>query len=259
MPDETLDRPEVLRALFHPRPEYALAGAVSGVQLVSVEVEPGISTGGRLYVAGADAPAILYWHGNGEIAADYDDIAPLYVGMGITLFVVDYRGYGSSEGSPTCHNLVLDARAAFDASGGIFEEYRLAPSRLYVMGRSLGSAAAMEVAARGDDRLSGLIIESGFADTLALLARLAVRVEGITQYSDCFDNADKISRVAVPTLIIHGQNDVLIPAANGEELFRCSGALDKRLLILPGAGHNDLMLVGGEEYFQAIRAFVFGA
>jgi len=258
MPHPILDQPEILRLIFHPRPDYPLAVGAPGEQSLSVEVEPGISIGARLYAAPSDAPAILYWHGNGEIAADYDAFAPLYTGMGITLLVADYRGYGMSTGTPTCSNLLSDAAAVFRAADGIFDHHGLTPSRLYIMGRSLGSAAAIEVAAQASAELAGLIVESGFADTFALLSRLGWRVEGTTEQQDGFGNGDKIAGVTVPTLIIHGEDDVLIPAQDGEELFQRSVAEDKRLLLVPEAGHNDLMLVGRTLYFDAIQTFVWG-
>jgi alpha-beta hydrolase superfamily lysophospholipase len=258
MPHPILDQPEILRLILHSRPDYPPTVGAPWGQLLSVEVEPGISIGARLYPAPSDAPAILLWHGNGEIASDYDAIAPLYTGMGITLLVADYRGYGMSTGTPTCSNLLSDAVAVFHAADGIFDQHGLTPSLLYVMGRSLGSAAAIEVAAESQAELAGLIVESGFAHTFALLSRLGWRAEGTTERQDGFGNGDKIGGVTVPTLIIHGEDDVLIPAEDGEELFQRSGAEDKRLLLVPGAGHNDLMLVGRTLYFDAIQTFVWG-
>jgi len=178
--------------------------------------------------------------------------------LGITLLVADYRGYGTSNGTPTCSNLLTDAVIVFDAVDRVFADHELLPSRRYVMGRSLGSAAAIEVAVHAGDELAGIIIESGFADTFALLARLAVPVEGAHEAPDGFGNAAKIAGVSIPTLIIHGQNDLLIPAEDGEELYRRSAAEEKELLLIPGAGHNDLMMVGKAQYFQAIRRFVLG-
>ena len=258
MPHPILDKPEILRVIFHPRPDYPLTVSAPGGQPLSIQVEPGVTVAARLYGSGSDAPAIMYWHGNGEIAADYDAIAPLYTRMGITLLVIDYRGYGNSDGTPTCSNLLSDAVAAFGSAGSVFDHHGLTPSRLYVMGRSLGSAAAIEVATRAGDQLSGLVVESGFADTFALLARLGVRLEEATERRDGFGNPDKIADVTIPTLIIHGEDDVLIPAQDGEELFQRAGAEHKRLLPIAGAGHNDLMLVGRTQYFDAIQAFVWG-
>lgn len=253
-----LDQPEVLRALFYPRGEYPFAAQAQGVHAVSVEVEPGIAVGGRLYPASPEAPVILYFHGNGEIAADYGDIAPLYTRLDITLLVADYRGYGRSGGTPTSSNLLTDAVTVFDALDGAFEDQGLSPSRVYAMGRSLGSAAAIEVAVHAGDKLAGLIIESGGWDTVGLLARLGVRLQAGEQARDGFGNRAKMRLITIPTLIIHGENDVLIPAADGQELYRSSAAQDKRLVLIPGAGHNDLMMIGMAQYFEAIRTLVWG-
>src|SRR5512135_2563945 len=94
MTQPLLDQPEVSQLLFYPRRAYGLASALA--RPVGIEVEPGIVLGGQLYPATPDAPVILFFHGNGEIAEDYDDIAPMYAQLGITLLVMDYRGYGTS-------------------------------------------------------------------------------------------------------------------------------------------------------------------
>lgn len=255
MTNSLLDQPEILRVLFHPRREFGVE-TTPGVQPISVEVEPGISLGGRLYPAQADAPAILYFHGNGEIAADYNFIGPFYTALGLTLLVVDYRGYGTSDGVPTTTHLLTDAVAVFEAIGNIWPDNELAPARLYVMGRSLGSAAAIEVARHAGEQLAGLIIESGFASTLALLVRLGAPVQSFDESQAGFGNATKLEQITTRTLIIHGQNDVLIPASEGEELYRCCAAEDKRLVMIPGAGHNDLLFFGRSRYFEAIQEFV---
>jgi alpha-beta hydrolase superfamily lysophospholipase len=252
MTDYTLDHPAVLRVLFHPRRELGFGTNSTRVQPVSVEVEPGISVGGRLYAAGDSAPAILYFHGNGEIAADYDDIAPMYTKMGLTLLVMDYRGYGRSDGTPTGSNLLTDAVAIFEATGEILAEHGLNPTQVYVMGRSLGSASAIEVASHADNRLAGLIVESGFADTFALVARLGGPAIQADDAEQGFGNASKIGQITIPTLIIHGKADYLIPASDGQTLYDGCTAPDKQLVLIPGAGHNDLMWVGMEQYFGVI-------
>jgi pimeloyl-ACP methyl ester carboxylesterase len=256
MPSAILDQPHIQRVLFYPRRDDGLMPDTPDARRVAVEVEPGVRIGGRLCPASPAAPLILFFHGNGEIAADYFDIAPAYTQLGISLLVMDYRGYGTSDGEPTASYLLSDAVAVFEAVGSVCAENGLSPTKLYVMGRSLGSAAAIEVAERAGERLAGLIIESGFADTFGLLARLGAGVTGADEERDGAANAAKISRVTTRTLIIHGQVDVLIPAADGRELYRRSGAGDKRLVIIPGAGHNDLMWVGMAQYMQAIHAFV---
>ncbi|MBD2182976.1 alpha/beta fold hydrolase [Planktothrix sp. FACHB-1355] len=256
MTHPVFDRPEVLRVLFHPRRDDGIIP--KGVYSVAVKVESGVRVRGRLYPAAPDAPAILYYHGNGEIAAEYYEIANLYNQLGITLLVMDYRGYGSSDGTPTASTLLTDAVKVFDAVDSIFDLYGLNPQRLYVMGRSLGSAPAIEIAHYAGKRLAGAIIESGIANGWALLKRLGVEVdEEADENNDGVGNALKIKNITIPTLIIHGQEDNLIPVSQGIVLHRFCAAPDKRLVLIPGAGHNDLMVVGAVQYFEAIQKFIF--
>jgi hypothetical protein len=257
-PYPVLDRPEVLGALFYPRREDEPGVCPPWALPAWVAVERGVRLGGRLYPARPTSPALVYFHGNGEIAADYDELAPHYVRLGISLLVIDYRGYGTSGGVPTATHLLSDARQVWDGLESVLGPSGLAPARLYVMGRSLGSAPAIEMALYAGERLAGLIVESGFADTFALLRRLGLRVQGAVEERDGFRNAHKLSQITARTLIIHGAADALIPCADGMELYRCCSAADKRLALIPGAGHNDLMWLGRSAYFDAIRTLVCG-
>ncbi len=252
---DLLDRPDIGQVLFHPRPDYPHPVEDSHARTVRFALPEGVTLGGRLYPAGPTAPAILFFHGNGEIASDYDDLAPLYTQLGLTLLVADYRGYGISTGSPRASSLIADALAVFDLAPRILAAHDLSPARLLVMGRSLGSAAAVAVAAARAPGLGGLIIESGFAETLALVRRLGgILPIGADEARDGFGTLDQIKTVTRPTLIIHGERDQIIPFADGRRLFEASGAADKRLLPIPGAGHNDLMVIGAEQYFPAVAA-----
>ena len=252
-----LDRPEVLQVLFHPRKNYGSPYSTTDVRLISVGVEPGVRVGGRLYPAESNSPLIIFFHGNGEIAAEYDEIAEFYHQIGVTFLVWDYRGYGLSTGTPTVGNLLKDAAALFERTPDICRTNKLDPKRTYIMGRSLGSASAIEVAVRSSKGLMGIIIESGFSDTFSLLSRLGVRIKSINEDSDGFGNLTKIMKVEIPLLVIHGEADVLIPPHNGRELFEGCGTQQKRLVLIPGGGHNDLMFVGLKTYFDALEAFVY--
>lgn len=255
-PYEVLDRPEVSSILFFPRHDVGIQRIVAGVHTVRIPVAPGISIGGKIYAAGAGAPVILYFHGNGEIASDYDSIAPAYTRIGVTLFVVDYRGYGTSDGTPTASHLVADAWTCFEKAREVLAERKIEAGALYVMGRSLGSAAAIEIASRAPDRLAGLIIESGFAYTFALIERIGfLQLPDAFENKDGFGNLDKIANVRLRTLLIHGERDWIIPVTDAEALYDASPAEEKTLLRIPGAGHNDLMLIGQKPYFEAIAGF----
>lgn len=252
-----LDQPAVLNTMFYPRRDFRPGGADDSD--VMFPVADGVGVGGRLFTAGKDSPVVLLFHGNGEIASDYDGIAPAYIDMGISLLVADYRGYGRSEGSPTASALLDDAAVIYQSARGIIAERGLESSRLFIMGRSLGSAAALEIASNAGDEIGGLIIESGFSSALRLVERLGGSIpEGAKEGARGFDNAEKMARVTVPTLIIHGEEDQLIPVDNGRTLYEACRVERKKLVIIPTAGHNDLLSYGPREYFGAIRELVFG-
>lgn len=251
MTTTALDRPEVLQVLFHPRRETG--APPPGVADYLIPLGDGERLGARLHPADPAAPTLLFFHGNGEIVADYDDLGPVYNGLGLNFLPVDYRGYGRSSGRPTVAAMLQDAHAVLD-----FVEARLAArgahGPLVVMGRSLGSASALELAATAAHRIDGLIVESGFAYAGPLLRRLGVDPQAIGfQESDGFSNLDKIAAYAGPTLILHAEFDHIIPFGDGRALFEASPAADKQLLRIPGADHNDILLRGGEAYFDAVR------
>jgi alpha-beta hydrolase superfamily lysophospholipase len=258
--NELLDHPRILNILFYPRRARAGRSRFPGARDGTVDVGAGVAIGYRLFPADdPTAPALLYFHGNGEIAADYDGVASLYTERGISLLVADYRGYGWSTGRPKSTALLGDARAVADAFPGLLGKAGLEPRGLFVMGRSLGSACAIDVAAQNESRWSGLIIESGFANAFALLARLGLRVKGTEGQEDGIDSLGKIARLSLPTLVIHGKRDILIPASEGVALHEACGSPDKRLLLIPRAGHNNLMAAGLKAYMQAISDLVVGA
>ena len=163
-----LDDPRVVDVLFHPRPD---TGPNSGPDL-KIPVTDTITLGANLYLAQESSPVIVLFHGNGEVASDYAAIAELYVERNITLMVVDYRGYGFSGGEPTGSALLRDARAAFHHVLPQLQDFGMSTQSMFVMGRSLGSAAAIEIASSVRHNLAGLIIESGFAYTFPLIQRL---------------------------------------------------------------------------------------
>ena len=109
-----LDVPEVLAVLFHPRPELGAAPALPPSCDLMIPVEAEVSIGARFHIADESAANILFFHGNGEIVADYHDLGALYNRMGINFLAVDYRGYGRSGGRPTVTSMMRDCHTAFD-------------------------------------------------------------------------------------------------------------------------------------------------
>ena len=223
----------------------------------SIEVEEGIKINCGFWVSNKEALSILYFHGNGETVASHSWLAPLYNQRGINLFVADYRGYGSSNGKPTITNMIGDAHTIFTGFTEIIEKEDF-KSNLFLMGRSLGSLPAIELAFNYPDKIRGLIIESGAANNFRRLwTHLGITgKETILNETSPFLNKVKIRQVHQPTLIIHGEYDQIISVKEGEELYQNSAAQDKRILIIPGADHNDVMLVKQSLYFDTIEEFI---
>lgn len=250
-----LDIPEVLLRIFHPRPEL-LAATPPGATDLAIPVDAGVAVGARFHVARQTGPVILFFHGNGEIVADYDELAPFYTRMGVNFLPVDYRGYGRSSGYPTVSAMMRDSHTILRFVRDWLGDQNFS-GPLAVMGRSLGSAPALELAASYPDAVAGLIVESGFAYASPLLRILGVQVEALGFKEDQgFRNVDKIRQFASPTLIIHAERDHIIPFGDGLALHEASPAPDKTLLKIPGADHNNLLNVGFADYMAAIRNFL---
>jgi pimeloyl-ACP methyl ester carboxylesterase len=254
-----LDRPEVLDHLFHPRPEHRSAAGAAGAVELTIPVAEGISLGARFHPAGPVAPNILFFHGNGEIVADYDNIAPVYRRLGLGFLPVDYRGYGRSSGRPTVSAMMADAHRVLEFTvDHLSRNGHTGP--LIVMGRSLGSASAIELAAARRDQVAGLIVESGFAWAGPLLDLLGAvpRAIGFTE-ERAFDHIGKLALYTGPLLVVHAELDRIIPFADGQALYDACPSAHKTLLEIRGADHNDIMLRAPQDYFAAIRALADAA
>jgi alpha-beta hydrolase superfamily lysophospholipase len=248
------DRPEINSLIFHPRSDHTLSPP-PGSEDHLIPVAPDTGLGARFFLSDPDGPHLLFFHGNGEIASDYDDAGPLYNQLGLSFLALDYRGYGKSQGTPSVGTLLTDALTVFDqVYEWIQERGRRGP--LLIMGRSLGSAPSIEIASKRMEKIAGLIIESGFAYSLPLLKLVGIPVEHLgLEEKDGFRNYQKISNITKPTLILHAQIDELIPLNEADILLKNSGARRKELIVIPGAGHNDIIALCGKEYFKTIARF----
>ncbi|MGO9020718.1 MAG: alpha/beta hydrolase [Syntrophobacteraceae bacterium] len=250
-----LDRPEISFRIFHPRPEMRSFANTSASD-ISIPVGDQISIGARFHVTNKEASNILFFHGNGEITADYDDIGPIFNRMGINFLPVDYRGYGRSGGEPTVSSMMHDCHTIYDFTKKWLSDNGYT-GPFIVMGRSLGSASALELASAHADKIDGLIIESGFALAEPLLKLLGVDPRSLNfTESNGFRNIDKIKQFCKPVLIIHAEFDHIIPYSDALQFFRASPSSDKTLLKIPGANHNDIFSRGLREYMSAIQLFL---
>ena len=250
------DNPIITRSLFYPRPEWDSSLSRSSSETLLIPVEKDVVVGARFHMADKNAANILFFHGNGEIVADYDDMGTLYTKMGINFLPVDYRGYGRSTGKPTVTTMMRDCHVIFDYVKCWLRDKAYAGS-FVVMGRSLGSISACELACYYKEEIDGLIIESGLAYAGPLLNLLGINMEQIGLTEDQgFRNLEKIGSFDKSTLIIHAEHDHIISFSEGKRLFEACPARDKRFLKIRGANHNDIFIRGISEYMEAVKWLV---
>jgi len=248
-----LDQPSVLQFIFYPRKDHPLC--LDNAFDFSIPVDPDVSISCRFYVGDQHWPWILFFHGNGEVASDYDGIAPQYHQIKLNLVVADYRGYGASNGIPTLGGLVHDSHIIFDAVRRELAGRDLR-NDLWVMGRSLGSIPALELAHQHQKVIHGLIIESGCPSFIRVIRHLGIPTYGVDLEKIDHECIEMIMRITVPTLIIHGEKDTLIPPREAKDLYRYLGSDNKQLVIIPSANHNDILSVGFQKYFESLQQFV---
>mgnify|MGYP002001857326 FL=1 len=246
-----LDDPNISMNSFFPRQGWT--PTPEGVQDYTVNVGDDIGLSCRFFSYGNSAPTILFFYGNGETAIDYNSIAPFYNQIGLNFFVADYRGYGKSGGSPSFTTMLSDANTVLEAMRIVLgaSGYQ---GPVYVMGRSMGRHSAFELAAKEAPAINGVIIESGRPSLGQFTGGL------VPQQADELEEAyrAKAASIAIPVLVIHGEMDALAPLDDAEEMFRNFASTEKKMLVIPGAGHNDLLFKGLAEYFTAIGDFIFG-
>jgi fermentation-respiration switch protein FrsA (DUF1100 family) len=198
---------------------------------------------------GAQSLGLLWFYGNGENIARIWPVLREFQPHGVALLVVDYPGYGGSEGRATEPAIYKAAEAAFAALAG-----RPEIRGVFVYGRSLGSAVAVHTAASRP--AVGLILESPFTSA-ADMARLHYALVPRALLHLRLDNAATIRRVHCPLLIFHGTADRLVPIAMGRSVA-AAAAGPVEFVPIPGAGHNDTYDVGDTEYRDRLARFVLG-
>lgn len=226
--------------------------AVSGLPLedVWITTPDGVRIFGWYVEPPAHRAVVLWYHGNaGNVTHRLDNLAELYR-RGLAALIIDYRGYGRSEGRPSEEGLYADGLAAYDY---LKDVRSVQPSRLVLFGRSLGAAVAGEVARHR--QAAGLILESPFPSVEAVARTLYAGLPAHLLLHARFDLAARLKEVRIPVLVLHGDHDTIIPFALGQQVYAAANQ-PKRFFHIPGADHNDTYLVGGEGYFQELLHFI---
>jgi len=229
--------------LYFPEKELAATPQESGLayQEIFFSANKDRKLHGWLVPHPKPAATLLFFHGNaGNISHRLEKIKILH-DAGVTTFIIDYSGYGKSEGKPSEKNLYEDGVAAYEKLTG--------PVVLY--GESLGSAVAIEIALQ--KKVAGIILEGAFTSLKALAKKHFPFLSGLA--GDEYDNLEKIGRVSAPVLFIHATHDEICPFNGARELYEKTTA-PKQSLWLESGGHNDAFWVNKELYFSTLCSFV---
>lgn len=250
------------RMVFAPSSEYTVTPDEAGLAYESVTLrhEDGPSIVAWYFPVGQplarnqpepDSPIVLFFHGNAGNNSHRLETVEFLLGLGASVLVVDYRGYGQSEGSPSEKGVYADARLAWD---WLTEHREIASDQIVIMGRSLGGAVAVDLAA--DVRARALIVESSFTSAVdmgrEILPFLPVRL--LARYS--FDSARKIPKVRYPVLVAHSPQDEMIPYWMGQKLYEL--ASEPKAFVELSGGHNDRTYFESPEYLESMREALAG-
>ena len=218
---------------------------------VRFKASDGVVLHGWFVIGGGDT-TLVWFHGNGgNISHRVGNILELVERLGVNIFIFDYRGYGRSEGSPYEEGTYLDAEAAI---AYVHSRDDVDTQKTVYFGRSLGCAVAAEMAIKHPPR--ALICESGFTSVRAMATKVYPFLPGLQLLvTTKYDTLDKIAKVDVPVMVLHGDRDEIVPFSMSRELYDAAKG-PKRFYTIEGAGHNDTYHVGGPPYFEALREFI---
>ena len=219
---------------------------------VSLKASDGVKLHGWFIPSESPKGAVLILHGNGGNVSHRLETIAIFHNLGYHALIIDYRGYGRSEGSPGEQGTYLDAEAAWRH---LTEDRRVDPRGIVIFGRSLGSAVAAQLAT--EQQAAGLILESPFTSIpdmgSELYPFLPVRLLATIEYN----TLERIKQVRCGVLIIHSPDDEIIPYSHGQKLFEAANE-PKQFQEITG-GHNDGFIRSGRVYTDCLEKFLESA
>ncbi len=241
--------------VYFPEKELIATPANAGLSFedLTLTTEDGVKIN-AWYVPFEKSEGVLLWfHGNaGNMGNRVNLLQALYKELKLNIMIIDYRGYGKSEGEVSEEGTAKDALAAYDY---LLTRSDIHPKKIFILGRSLGAAVAIKLAT--EIRTAGLILEAPFTSIRAMTSETLPWLPFKGLVSIKYDSLSKIKSVKSPLLIMHGDQDKVVPYEQGKTLFDAANA-PKTFYTIKGADHNNAYVVGGSAYFEAIAKFIDG-
>lgn len=239
------------RALYYPDKKIEFTPESDGLKYEDVffRASDGIGLHGWFIPAKQPFATILYCHGNAGNISHRIDIAKMFNERDMNFFIFDYRGFGKSKGSPSEKGTYLDALAAYDY---LVTRKDIDPQRIVIFGKSLGATIAIDLATKV--KAGVLISESSFTSTKDMAHAIYPYLPFWLFMSQKYNAYVKIEKVDIPILIIHSQNDEIVPFSQGQKLF-AKATSPKEFYIMRG-GHNDAFYIYNQECMQRIVSFL---
>lgn len=225
---------------YPPSPRYK----ENDPNIIKISLPDGLEISG-IYLKNPDAKyTILYSHGNAEDLGTVQHRLQNYLQAGFSIISYDYPGYGTSEGQT---NEKSTYQAVFAVYNYLTENLNIAPSDIIAYGFSIGSGPTLELATKKP--LAAVILQSPLLSVFRYITCIQIFPW------DTYDNYKKISQIKVPILIYHGTRDIIIPFFHGKFLWN-KAPFPKTFVKIPKAGHNNLLTLAGQTYWDTLRKFV---
>jgi uncharacterized protein len=226
-------------------PTGAPASVPAGAEEVLLRTSDGLELAGWWFASSEpDAPAVLVASGNGGHRGMREPLARALADAGLSVLLFDYRGYAGNPGSPSEEGLARDVRAARS-----FLVTDAGVDRVVYVGESLGAAVVTELATEHPP--AGLVLRSPFVDLAAMAGEHYPFVPARLLLRDRFPVTEQVARVDVPTIVVLGTADSIVPPSQSRDVARAAAGLE-RVVEVPGADHNDLVLLDGDALVDAV-------
>jgi len=238
------------RGIFFPEKEIKVYPSVLNLPFedIYIKTEDGARINGWFIPRSNARYTLLFFHGNaGNIEHRLDKLVMLRE-AGVNIFIIDYRGFGKSEGRLTEEGFYLDANAAYNY---LVNSRKIRPEEIILYGESLGTAVVIDLASKV--KVAAIIVEGAFSGGRDMARKIYPFLPAFL-FSNKFDSLKKIKKVQAPKLFIHSINDEIVPFALADKLYQAASA-PRELIELIGS-HNTAFLDSKEKYVSSIGLFI---